>query len=210
MRLLKVLGLLAPALALVPIHAQATTLSNGTFADPACAAAYCTVFAPDSSTIANWTVVSGSVDLITTYWQAPPGGGNSIDMDGNAPGEISNTFATIAGVQYVVNFDLSGNPDGCGVKTVQVSAAAASQNFTFDSCTIPNKSNMLWQDPQFFFTADAGLTTLDFKSLDASGPYGAAIGDVTVDPVPEPITVSLFGAGILAAAGLRRRKATHS
>src|SRR6185437_3576563 len=58
-----------------------------------------------------WTVTSGSIDLIGNYWQAPPTGGHSVDLDGVAPGAISQTFTAPAGT-YELSFYLSGNPDG--------------------------------------------------------------------------------------------------
>src|ERR1700736_3616949 len=54
-----------------------------------------------STAITGWTVGGNSIDWIAGYWQ-PNSGAMSIDLDGNAPGSISQTFDTTAGQQYLV------------------------------------------------------------------------------------------------------------
>ena len=67
-----------------------------------------------------WTV-GGSVDVIGGYWQAPAGTTGSVDLDGNFPGSVSQTFTAPAGT-YLLSFALSGNPDGgSSLKQVEVS-----------------------------------------------------------------------------------------
>lgn len=80
---------------------------NGTFSNSP-GGAYTTVYA-GQNTISKWTVDSGSVDWINSYWQTPPAGGGSIDLDGNSPGSISQTLATVKNQIYQVSFYLSGN-----------------------------------------------------------------------------------------------------
>ncbi len=60
-------------------------------------------------TLGNWTVLSGDVDLIGTSWQSSPMGGRSIDLNGNSSGAISQTLTTVAGRQYQVIFNATGN-----------------------------------------------------------------------------------------------------
>jgi len=81
----------------------------------------------------GWTVDSGSVDWIGTYWVAQDGS-KSIDMSGTDAGAISQTFATTIGNTYTVSFYLSGNPAGPPtVKTLDVSATGGTvDHFTFD------------------------------------------------------------------------------
>src|SRR5580704_4078846 len=67
----------AAVAALLPVAAHANLISNGTFAAPSCASpSFCT-YSAGATNITGWTVTGNSVDLITGYWQAPPGGGNS-------------------------------------------------------------------------------------------------------------------------------------
>jgi choice-of-anchor C domain-containing protein len=166
--------------------------------------AFTTIGATD--TFAGWTVNSGSIDWIGTYWAAPltgnqmTTGDHSVDLDGNSPGSISTTFNTTMGQTYVVNFYLAGNPDGLPeVKTVNVSADALTpQVFTFDDIGA-TYANMNWTKETYSFTAGGPTTTLTFASGDVNSPYGPAIGDVSVSATPEP---GFYGVMAIGLAGL--------
>ena len=58
----------------------------------------------------GWTVDRNSIDLIGPYWNAADGS-QSVDLDGLAPGSISQTFTTVAGQQYRLTFAYSANKD---------------------------------------------------------------------------------------------------
>lgn len=199
----------AAAVALLPVAAHANLISNGTFSAPGCASSTFCTYSTGATDITGWTVTGNSVDLITHYWQAPPGGGNSVDLDGNGQGGVaSSTFATTNGGEYVLTFDLSGNPDGSlGPHTVQVDVDGTIHDFTFDTATAQNShGDMKWVAESMTFTANTNLSTLSFTSLDPSGmPYGPVIGDVDIE-VPEPGTMALLGAGLLGMGFLGRRK----
>ena len=76
------------------------------------------------SSIAGWTVTSGSVDWISTYWQEPAGVTNSFDLNGtpsaaqpNPAGTISQTLGGLEASEfYAVTFEMAGNPM-CGPST---------------------------------------------------------------------------------------------
>jgi choice-of-anchor C domain-containing protein len=200
----------AAVAALLPVAAHANLISNGTFAAPSCASpSFCT-YSAGATNITGWTVTGNSVDLITGYWQAPPGGGNSVDLDGNGQGGVaSSSFATTNGGDYTLSFDLSGNPDGAlGPHTVQVDVDGTIQNFTFDTSAAQNShGDMKWVAESMTFTANTVLSSLTFTSLDSAGTeYGPVIGDVDVEAVPEPGTIALLGAGLFAMGFLGRRK----
>ena len=187
MRLISVFALVTGLL--IPSLAQANLISNGTFNCPSCGTPFETL-SNGSSAIPNWSVTGNSVDLITTYWQAPLLSGNSVDLNGNAAGGVSQSFVTGTGREYRVTFYLSGNPDpGPGVvKTAAVSAGNFNQDFTFDTSTV-SKANMFWALQSFVFLAVADSTTLSFSGLGADQAWGAAIGNVSVVETPEPGTL---------------------
>ena len=56
----------------------------------------------------NWTVLGNSVDLIGGLWSGPPSGGGSVDLNGNGPGGIQQSFSFAPGA-YLLSFYLSGN-----------------------------------------------------------------------------------------------------
>ena len=197
--------------ALLPAAAEANLIANGNFSSTCASGQYCTFGAGDSTDIPGWNVTGGSVDLITGYWQAPPGGGNSVDLDGlfARGGLASTTFTSTAGAEYQLTFELSGNPDGGNpLKTVQVSIAGIIQNFTFDTSVVENThSDMKWVKETLTFFATGALTTLTFQSLDDPGSaYGPVVGQVDVEPIPEPSSVALIGIGLLALVGFGSRR----
>jgi choice-of-anchor C domain-containing protein len=130
--------------------------------------------------ITNWTVVSGSVDYIGSYWAASEGT-KSIDMSGSEAGSISQDISTVPGQFYTVTFDLSGNPDGGdSLKTLDVTTVGVPMIFTYDTNVIGNtKLDMKWVHKSFIFKAIDPTTTLTFTSENQSA-YGPALDNVSV------------------------------
>lgn len=131
-----------------------------------------------SALLTGWTVDAGSIDWVGLAWQAEDGE-KSIDLNGNAPGAISQTVATTVGNTYFVSFWLAGNPNGAPVvKTLTVSATgAAPATFTFD---VSNTSNaaMGWRQEGYSFVATSASSTVTFASGDTSGGTGPALDNV--------------------------------
>ncbi len=173
--------------------AAATAFQNGNFTDGSYTASYAgsgfETLSPElgnATAMTGWTVTGGSVDWIQGYWQAPPLGGYSIDMNGTATsnqtalGVLTQTFATDVNATYVVGFELAGNPN-CGPprKTLTVSAAdTPTQPYFVDTAKTSN-SDMGWAPQTYSFVAASDSTTLTFAS-DNTSNCGAALGDVTV------------------------------
>jgi choice-of-anchor C domain-containing protein len=154
-----------------------------------------------SNDITPWTVDSGSIDYIGSYWQASDGG-RSIDMNGFVPGSVSQTLSTVAGDTYQVTFDLSGNPESRSDpndpyyspsnKVLAVSATDTSPiNFNYDTGFEQNTlANMKWKKYSYSFTATGTSTTLTFASQ-ISGAFGPAVDNIDVhkticEPLPSP------------------------
>jgi len=135
--------------------------------------------APNTS-IDGWTVDSGSVDWIGTYWTSPDPD-MSIDMSGADAGTLSQTFDTTIGNTYTVSFLLSGNPAGPpAIKTLDVSATGGTlTSYTHDT-TGTDLTTMDWTLETYTFLATSASTTLSFISTTA-GAFGPAIDAVVVD-----------------------------
>lgn len=142
----------------------------------------------NSTWIDGWLVGGNSVDIINGYWTASDGV-RSLDLNGNAAGSVSQSFATIPGQPYRVTFDLSANPDlgSPDVHTIDVLATGATTaSYSYDRADAGNTlADMKWATHTYVFIASAEETTLSFESTTfaASGPnwFGPALDNVQID-----------------------------
>ena len=193
-------------LVVLPVAASANLVTDGDFTGAGTPSGYATYFA--TSTMGGWTVTAGSVDLIGTYWQGPPTGGNSVDMAGDSSGTIQQTITGLdVGQQYDLSFYLSGNPDGAPtVKQLGVGLSIIGSTVDTFSYTIGSNSHgsMDYTLETETFTATGTSEVLQFQdqsSYAGTTPYGAVIGGVSLTPVPEPTTV-VAGAMLLLPFGM--------
>ena len=204
------LGLIA-ALA-IPAAGHAAAFINGDFELGTNPGSQLSTLAAGSTDITGWTVTGGPIDYISGYWEAGSGS-RSLDLSALTAGGISQTFDTIAGQLYTVDFLLAGNPvGGAGTRTLSVSATGnAAVQYGFDT-TGTSVGDMGWISQIYTFTATGSSTTLSFASLN-DNPYGPALDNVAVSvtAVPEPaIWAMMFGGLGLVGMQMRRRRTTVS
>jgi choice-of-anchor C domain-containing protein len=194
--------------------ANANLILNGSFETGPDPGGYWVTLSAGSTAIDGWEVTRGGLDY-KNYWEASDGD-RSLDLD-NSPGfgGIKQEFTTTAGWDYLVTFDIAGNPflgyEDPAIKHMRVAAAGDFNDFSFD-VTGHDFDNMGWQPCSWQFTAIDSLTTIEFYSLDSDeGGYSAHCGP-TLDnvsiveiPIPEPATIALLSLGALAL--VRKRKA---
>jgi choice-of-anchor C domain-containing protein len=163
----------------------------------------------------SWQLTSGSVEVLgndpsilspasgSGYFQWVPAEGlQSLDLDGVSPGTIQQSIPTMVGEQYTVSFELAGNPSQASIKTVQVSAGSASQQFTFD-ITGKSPTDMGWTNETMVFTATSASTLVQFASLDDSGSAaGPALDSISVVANPSAAQSKLTSAAGTFQAGL--------
>lgn len=191
---ISVIGVAVGALALVAGPAMAASqFDNGSFESGSYSGGgFETLTAGTTSANAmnDWTVTQGSVDWVDgSYWLAQDGS-KSIDMNGTPTpgypstiGAIAQTFTTIPGATYGVQFSLAANPQcGTGQKTVLVDTGGTPAPFS-SSTSVQTASP--WTEEMFTFTANSsGTTTLTF-SADPSNisNCGAVVDNVIVTAI---------------------------
>lgn len=112
-------------------------------------------------------------------------------------GSISNAFAG------TFNFALDCNTTACGNGGGHPDKTGVS--FTVDNVVVSDFTKT--PDGAYYFAAD--VCTLVNSDGACSGSTGPVAGNTPGTPgtsVPEPLTLSVFGAGLAGAAALRRRK----
>ena len=205
--------------------AAAAPFQNGSFEFGGVAP--CNTFnVPSGSTlITGWTVSAGDIDWLGSPpgcgWQ-PSNGVASLDMVGSGAGGIGGiqqTFDTVPGVTYQVQFDMAGNFGAPPVvKPLAVTINGVTTNYTFDT-TGRSLNNMGWVTHTLSFVATGPTSTIDFVSdVSASGGTlnaGAALDNVRVGvfvaSTAVPISWAQWAAMLLLVASgamyLRRRRA---
>jgi choice-of-anchor C domain-containing protein len=135
--------------------------------------------------ITGWVIETGDIDWAGDFWQASAGL-RSLDMNGGSPASVSQVISTVPGADYMVTFDMAGNPD-CGevnktldAVAIDVGSAApvGSGSFSFDT-TGKSLSAMGWTQKSFAFVAASASTKIKFTST-ISGFCGPALDNVRV------------------------------
>jgi len=105
-------GMTLAGLAASPAFAATNLIGDGSFEAFSAGASGKTTIAPggEAGTIAPWTVTGDSVDLYAASKLAPQDGTQSVDLDGNAPGGVSQAVTTTAGTTYTATFLLRRQP----------------------------------------------------------------------------------------------------
>jgi hypothetical protein len=214
--------LLTAACFLWAAHAQADLLTNGSFEDTGGTFVgdgnKVDVLPSGSSAIPGWTTVNGVptawIENGSPYGISASDGQFFLDLTSYANfgtyGGVTQSFATTAGADYTLTFDLGygGNSSGFdGPVSVQVTAGGSSGTFTSGSGF---QNPAVWDTKTFNFTATSALTQLTFIGLSTAGGFyigldNADVEAATVGAVPEPSTIYLLGIVLVALAILRHR-----
>lgn len=161
------------------------------------------------SGFADFNVTKGSVDLIGNgSFDAYAGNGLYVDMAGTTGQYGALTTKTIFGPgSYKIDLSLGGSIYSGIADGIDITAGGGS----LFSATLPGLTT---SDYSFIVNlASAQAFTITDLGLSGNPNIGATLFGFNVSPVrgrtavPEPLTLSLFGAGLAGAAALRRRKA---
>jgi hypothetical protein len=159
-------------------------------------------------------VVAGDVDADTAnVFGMPLAGAQWLDLNGQGPGTIQQSFSTTPGAAYVLScfyanntatgFDATAPGSVAGFGPIPLLAADISHHGS-------TTADMNYQTFVSTFVADGGTATLRFEAT-SYGTSGIALdgvsGDeVAVTAVPEPSSLPHAAAGILVLLTLGRRR----
>jgi hypothetical protein len=194
---------------------QAELIANGSFEYPSNEGQPYKTY--DSSVIPPipiWTVVTNSVDIVTSGWSNIPayGGGQFLDLVGSGHGgAISQTLSTLPGQQYSLSFAYSNNYDSNINASAEVIVAGLGSTTNLLPSGLQSLSHsstettFVWTLYYATFTADAAETTLLFRETDGLSWNGGILLDaVSLNAVPLPPSILLLGSGLLSLVGFRR------
>ncbi|HEY2009019.1 MAG TPA: PEP-CTERM sorting domain-containing protein [Rhizomicrobium sp.] len=139
---------------------------------------------------------------------AGPESGNCVDLAGTGgnPNGVLRSNTEFGPGQYLLSFDLVGSGRG-QTDATDVTFGDYNQTFTLASSDTTNGIVM----DALVTLSSAGYLTFSENPLGGNGNIGNVLDNVVIstapaNAVPEPVTLSLFGAGLAGAAALRRRK----
>jgi PEP-CTERM motif-containing protein len=115
-----------------------------------------------------------------------------------APGRISQTFATTSGLAYKVDFWLALDDSS------QPNSFFWSWNGVKQGSGLTNTTGFGYAEFSGLVSAIGSSSTLEFTFADPNSFW--LLDDVSVNAVPEPETYALFASGLLALAAVARRR----
>lgn len=178
---------------------------NGGFETPVISQSFETYYA-GSTQLAPWSILSGSVDLVTNggeFGWPNYEGNNGLDLAGVSHGVIQQSFTTVPGKQYTLSFHYAnnwGDTEASGAVDVIGSSSLYSATLQHAGST---KTDMFWTPYGATFVADSTTTTLRFTDTSSTVFYGLALDAVSVKSalatstihVPNGTSFTIIGSG---------------
>ncbi len=204
-----------------PAASRADLIVNGGFETPAVGATGISVISPGAEPGGfGWTVGAGTVEVFGELGALPGpafDGIQLLDLNGISVGALSQTFATVAGHDYWIEFAYANNyvhtgPGNPALALVSLFDAASSADLISPMLISHGTSavgNLDWTLATLRFTAIGSLTTLRFDSQSPT-PFGGILLDGVRGSaaIPEPSSVVLLGIGaVVAGCWWRRNRA---
>jgi len=191
-RLLRLIAILAFATTSVlvglPANADANLITNGDFA---------------TGDITGWTAVGDFTFPATSVITGGTPPQQSFLKAGPFSGaELSQTFSTLAGQQYLISFDLQAES---GTETGTSTTAFFSANFDgVGNIFSTTAKTFNWMTFAFTETASSTSSTLSFDYINVPSFYD--LTNVSVTAVPEPEIYAMMGVGLLLMAFVVRHR----
>ncbi|MGV8987013.1 MAG: VPLPA-CTERM sorting domain-containing protein [Cypionkella sp.] len=183
----------ACVLGLTPLAHAATVFSDDFSSDTA---------GGNLTSLNNWSVTSGNVDVIGDGYYPMYSLANKLDMNGNTPGRIEHAFANLAAGLYTLTFDYGNNMGSNNQEQLSFGIGGLLANISIPGAV----ANLLSQS--YSFVWGGGATSLFFadtgtSNTDSGGPI---LSNVSLSAVPLPAGAPLLLAGVAGLVALRRRR----
>ena len=201
------------------LTASAAPFTNGSFENPGMNTTFIDITAPNLAPT-GW-VAGGTLGNAALFYEKTGAFVNVVAKEGSylvgfggnsqTGATLSQTFDTVAGDSYTVDFFINAQQLGSGPQSYLMEALNGASVIDSVSGSIPVST--VWQAHSLSFIAAASSSTIRFTDTSngaAAGSINWALDDVkvtSVSSVPEPETWALLLAGMGLIGALRRRSA---
>jgi hypothetical protein len=210
----------------VPI-CSANLITNGDFEmNPVANGAGVILATNDTTSLPGWKVIgacgSNCIGILNNYLEASnlgtltfqaQSGNQSLDLTGgfnSLVGGVEQTVATSIGANYSLTFYVGNMDNNASSYTLAsaVQVAITGQAAQIFSNNTNTTTHLNWALETFDFTATSTSTTIDFINATLLADNEAGLDNVQLNAVsstvPEPSSMLLLGAGLVAFAFVRR------
>lgn len=184
-------------------------VTNGSFELVPLAGNYELLLGGDSTTITGWTTIPQGVERFSPVDYNPVlgfahGGRLVVDLAPftHSVGGLYQDVATSIGQSYMLDFygATSTYAGRQSTSQIDVTIGGNAQSFTVTN----NNVAIAWQSFSASFVATGTTTRIQFSNAQDGTQHFAFVDSVSLAPVPEPATMVLGAAALMAAARKRR------
>ncbi|OZG73106.1 hypothetical protein BTA51_11455 [Hahella sp. CCB-MM4] len=194
--------------------AQANLIVNGDFEEPQLSGHSWKVF----DNIPGWeTTMGNSIEIQRNTIVNAQSGDQYVELDSYGNSAMTQSLHLEAGTDYLLSFyyiprtNRGNNDNGIGVFWDIFDGNFDMFDPENEVISIENQTRKEmpeWMKFSAVLHATSSEMALSFAALGASNSYGGFIDNVSLEAVPEPAAVAIFGLGLAAIAG--HRKLTRS
>ena len=199
------------AIAMASASASATTINsvaNSGFETNPVGAGYTYL---GGQTLGGWTFAGGAgLAGNNSNFNVVGAAGNQAAFLQQAGSSVAQAF-TFAASQFSVSFLAEGRNWGSGANNISVLVDGVALTFAGASAITPGTTTSFSSYTSDFVQLTYGLHTLSFVGNGVNGAdVTSFIDNVSITAVPEPVTLGLFGLGLVALGAARRKAAKQA
>jgi hypothetical protein len=162
-----------------------------------------------SGLVNGWTYTNAGIAANNSAFNVANAFGNQAGLLQGANSSISQVFS-FSKNQFSLSFAAESRNWGQGGNPISVLLDGTALVFSGATTFIPGSTASFTQYTSDFISLTTGTHTLTFVGYGRPGDVTTFIDNVSINAVPEPVTLGLFGLGLVALGAARRKTARQA